>query len=484
MGEAGMTERIRAPELPDSLTWVNCDFAPSIAGSAGKAVVIYFWTYSNINSQDLLPDIRALENKYENGLVVIGIHCPKFPHEEASENVLKAINRLFVRHPVATDNTYSMWQQYGINAWPSLAVIDAEGNLRQIFQGDNCVRQVDRVVTDILNDAANRDQRSFSRVRTERKPEPQTALSFPTAVIAARGMLYIADSANNRILETKENGRVIRSFGSGNPGFWDGTLEHSGFSHPRDLAVSENYVYVADTGNHAIRRINLFNGEVETLVGNGKPGKTVVRNHREMREVALDAPVGLCANGPDLYISMSGMHQIWKLDLKNASIGWFCGNGQAWISDGEPTQAAFAHPMGMAMADPFLYVADADGSAIRELRCPTGQVQTRLGKGVFMFGDEDGSSNRALMQYPMDVAVDAAGKSLWIADSFNDKLRVLDLKSGELSTPEIDYRFHEPFGLCLSEDTLWVANTNAHEIVKVDTRSLRCERVNVVESSF
>jgi len=202
--------RVRAPELPDELEWVNCDIGPSIAASKGKVVLLTFWTYSNINSLNLLPEIRALENKYENGLVVIGVHCPKFPHEADAGNVLKTVNRLFIRHPVAVDRDYRLWQDYGINAWPSMAVIDAEGNLRQIYRGDDCVRHVDRQVGELLDAAAEGNHRSYGRVRVERKPEPDGVLRFPTAVVAARGMLYVSDSANNRILEMKENGRIVR----------------------------------------------------------------------------------------------------------------------------------------------------------------------------------------------------------------------------------------------------------------------------------
>jgi thiol-disulfide isomerase/thioredoxin len=464
---AETANKVRAPELPDELEWVNSNFAPSIAASKGKVVLLYFWTYSNINSLNMLPEIRAMENKFENGLVVIGIHCPKFPHEEKSANVLKTINRLFIRHPVATDKEYSVWHAYGVNAWPSVAVVDAEGYLRQVYRGDDCIRHIDRQIGELLNEAANQNIRNYGRVRTERKPESKSTLKFPSAVVAARGMLYVADSANNRILEIKESGRVVRVFGSGNPGFWDGTLNNAGFSLPRDLAVYENYIYVADTGNHAIRRINLFNGEIETLVGNGKPGRMVVRAQREMREVSLVSPVSLTIQGPDLYITVAGMNQIWKMDLKAGTIGWFSGTGQAWIVDGEATQAAFAHPMGISACDPFLYVADADGSAIREIRCQSGHVQTRMGKGVYMYGDEDGPGGRALLQYPMDV-----------------KIRKFDLKSGELRTPDFNYEFSEPFGLTFHEGTLWVANTNAHEIVRVDTISRHCDRLEIVETSF
>ena len=146
-------ERVRAPELPDSLEWVNCNIPPSVANAKGKVMLLHFWTYSNINSLNLLPDLRALENRYENGLVVVGIVCPKYPHEEEPANALKSINRLFLRYPVCVDADFELWQQYGVLAWPSVAVIDAEGYVRRVFKGDDMMRQLDKLVGELLDQA-------------------------------------------------------------------------------------------------------------------------------------------------------------------------------------------------------------------------------------------------------------------------------------------------------------------------------------------
>ena len=178
-------KRVRAPELPDTLDWVNCDIPPSIASGKGKVMLLHFWTYSNINSQSLLPDLRALENRYENGLVLIGINCPKFEHEKDPANVLKAINRLFLRYPVCSDPEFEIWQNYGIEAWPSVAVVDAEGYLSRVFSGDDMIRQLDTLVSELLNDANTKDVRNFSRVRSASKPEPQSTLKFPTSIVAS-----------------------------------------------------------------------------------------------------------------------------------------------------------------------------------------------------------------------------------------------------------------------------------------------------------
>ena len=466
-------------DLPASLEWVNTDFPVSLAQSRGKVVLLLFWTWSNTHSIRLLPTLREIINDHENGVLVVGIHCPKYPHEEIADNILKAVNRHHLRFPVASDRDFEAWRQFDVQGWPSVAVIDVEGRCRETLLGDDVADQLKALVDQLLDEAAGRELRDYSRGVPVHKPESASFLKFPAKVIEARGLLYLSDTSNNRVLEVTKTGRVQRSFGSGSPGFWDGVLTNSGFSMPRGLAYADNYLYVADTGNHAIRRVNLFNGEVETLVGNGKPGTDMVSSTRRLREVGLDMPTGLAFNGPDLYICAAGMGQLWRLDLAHGAIGWFCGTGQHGVIDGDPVQASFVQPTGIAFSDPFLYVADADGNAIREVRCQTGHVQTRLGHNAFSFGREDGPLAKALLQYPGDVAIRSRGDELWIADSFNNCLRVFSLSSGQLSTPTIDYAFAEPAGLSIAGNNLWVANTNAHEIVRVDAVSRQARRLEI-----
>ncbi len=470
---------VRAPEFPDSLDWVNVGVAPSIASNHGKVVLIYFWSYANLQSLNLLPAIRDIENKYESGVFIVGIHCPKFASEHSSKNVLKAVNRLFLRHPVACDNQFALWKEFGIQAWPSAVLVDAEGKARFLLQGDNIGSQIDDLADDLLNEAAQKDIRNYGRVRNVRKPEPKTTLKFPMGITYGRGSLYIADSANNRILELNESGRLLRTFGSGNPGFWDGSMQNSGFSWPQGMVVSENYLFVADAGNHALRRINLFSGEIETTTGTGKPNITLVSGVHDYRQIPMHTPVALALDGPVLYIAMAGAQQIWRLDLKNSEYGWFAGSGQSGVRDGDAKNAAFGFPHGLAVAGKELLVSDAEGSAIRTINIESQKVQTRLGRGYFTFGLEDGASNKSLLQYPSAICVSGDSGVAWILDSFNGKVRRLDLKNGELSTPDFDIELHEPRAMCVHGQNLWIADTNAHRIVKIDTNSRKAQVLEV-----
>ncbi|MEM9531135.1 MAG: thioredoxin-like domain-containing protein [Pseudomonadota bacterium] len=479
-----MAEKAKAPELPRQLQWVNTDKPPDIAKCRGKVVLIYFWTPSNFNSRALLLDIRALENRHENGVVVIGIVCPKYPRECTPASIQKAINRHFIRHPVALDSDFTLWQQYGVRSWPSAAVIDAEGQLRLLTEGDDAGEALDEAVDALLDEAASKDIRDYTQLAAARRSEPAGLLKFPTAILPARGHVYISDSGNNRILEVSEKGRLIRVFGSGNPGFWDGALDNSGFNFPQGLSVTENYLYVADTGNHAIRRINLFTGEVETVMGTGKAAKTMTLAETNLREIGCNSPVGLASKGPDLYISMAGSHQLWRLDLKNSQVSWHSGSGQLGLINGERAKAAFACPMGLTVHGDVLLVADADSSAVREVNIKTGDISTRTGRGTYTFGCEDGGRANALMQFPCDVALSLNREQLWIADTYNSRIRLLDLASNRLTTPAIDYEFSEPTYLTVYDHALWVADSNAHQILQVHLADRSVKPFDVVETSL
>ncbi len=479
-----MTDHPRVPEFPESLQWVNSDMSPTLEGYRGKVVVVYFWTPSNLNSQALLPGIKALENKYDNGVAVVGIVCPKFSRETTLGPVLKAVNRHHLRHPVALDADYYMWQQYGVQAWPSAAVIDAAGHLRRVTQGDDAGEDIDEAVGALLDEAAAQEIRDYGQVVHARKAEPGGILQFPTAILPARGHIYISDSGNNRVLEVGDTGRILRVFGSGNPGFWDGALQNSGFNFPMGLSVNDNYLYVADTGNHAIRRINLFTGDVETVMGTGKPEKTMVLAGTELRKTGCNSPIGLASKGPDLFITMAGSNQIWRLDLKNMQVSWHSGSGQLGLVNGDRATAAFAAPMGLTVHDDNLYLVDADSSSIRKVHTKTGEVSTKCGRGTFTFGCEDGGRSNALLQYPCDLALSLNREQLWVADTYNSQLRLVDVATGRISSPAIDYDFNEPSYLTIHDHALWVADTNAHRIVQVHMADRSVKPFNIVETSI
>jgi thiol-disulfide isomerase/thioredoxin len=476
-----MSARLPAPELPGTLSWVNAREKPSLAKLRGRVVLLHFWAYSNANCLNVLPDLRYLENKYHDGLTVLSVHCPKFAAERTEANLVKAVNRHYVRHPVAHDLDFLCWQLYGIRAWPTVAVIDPDGALVRVMLGEGRRIELDALVGSLLDEAASRDARVYESVQAVTRPEPKMPLRFPGKVLATDTALFVADSGHNRILECAHDGRIVRQFGSGNPGFWDGRGTDAGFSNPQGMAMIKDILYVADSGNHAIRRVRLINGEVDTIAGTGLQGHSVVSDAAEPQTVALNGPCALAATTDRLFIALSGQRQIWQLDMVRMRLGVLAGSGRHGSVDGPAGQAGFAQPAGLACHGQMLYIADADASSVRALRLNDFVVRSLVGVGPYEFGDVDGLPDKARLQYPTSIAVDPGGSILWVADTYNNKIKALSLRGGGVRTLALPYRFHEPTGISVAAKCLWIANTGAHEIVRIDTGTGSIKRLPIGE---
>lgn len=474
--------RIRAPELPGNLDWFNTDQPLTLKSQRGKVVLLDFWTYCCINCMHVLPDLKYLENKYPDTLTVIGVHTPKFENERIGAQLQKAINRHHIRHPVAHDPKFQLWRSYGIKAWPSIIFIDPEGYVVGILRGEGRRKQLDELISKHIDAAEAGGVLSPSPTRVSVKPEPHSELNFPGKVVATRNNLYIADTGRNRILETYHDGKIRRVFGSGNAGLLDGTETAAMFDSPQGMVIVGDFLYVADTDNHALRRIHLKSGEVMTLAGNGKQGRYVADSFRDPLEAQLNSPWDLTYHEGNLYIAMAGQHQIWRMNLNHLGIERYAGSGREDIDDGPVERATFAQPSGLVMHENHLYIADAESSSIRKIHLGQNTVNTLVGKGLFDFGDRDGIGRDARLQHPLGIASDPEGNAIWVADTFNSKIKRIDVKTGEVSKFRISYELDEPGGLALYRNKLFIANTNAHQIVALDLQSRMSEVVNVREA--
>ena len=141
-----MNARRPAPEFPDDLEWVNSSDPPRIADLRGRVVLLWFWSYDAVNCWNLIPDLRHFEVKYHDGLSVMGIHCPKYPRQRDNGALLRAVNRHRLRHAIANDADFRLWRSYGIEAWPTVALIDAEGRLAALFAGEGRRSEIDACI--------------------------------------------------------------------------------------------------------------------------------------------------------------------------------------------------------------------------------------------------------------------------------------------------------------------------------------------------
>jgi len=478
--------RTRAPELPDNLEWFNTQGeAIKLADCRGKIVLLDFFTYCCINCQHVLPELAALERRYPDNLVVIGIHSPKFPSERISDNVQKAINRHYIRHPVAHDPSFTLWKQYTIKAWPSIIYIDPEGYIVGMLRGEGNSKQLDTMIQQSIQNAQENHSLNTERLSFDIKPEPNLELKFPGKVHAGEDRLFISDSGHNRVIECMPNGRIVQIFGSGAPGLIDGNGEEAAFDNPQGLVQADNFLFVADTDNHVIRRIDLFTRDVTTVAGIGRRGK--VKNfdsYDDALQVPLNSPMALDYDEGVLYIAMAGAHQIWTMDYNKQTIQVLAGTGVEELKDGNAHLAMLAQPSGLTLGEDLekhLFFVDAETSSARSIRIRDNKVSTIIGKGLFEFGAVDGDKEVARMQHPLDVTYDPIRKVLWVADTYNNRLRRIKIINGVIASIRLSEELHEPAGLSIKGNTLFIADTNAHRICSLDLNSGQVQEVEIFE---
>ncbi|MBF2003683.1 MAG: redoxin domain-containing protein [Synechococcales cyanobacterium M58_A2018_015] len=475
--------RVRAPELPAAFTWLNTDHPLSLKALRGRVVLLDFWTYGCINCLHILPDLKALEQKYRDRLTLIGVHSAKFDHEQNADSIRHAIQRYEITHPVLVDCNFEVWQQYTIRAWPTVVVIDPQGYVVATLMGEGQVQGLEEWITRLIGDQP-------SMTPPVALPEPLlTPLAFPGKVLAdaASNRLVIADSGHHRLVITSLTGNNPQVIGTGTAGFKDGSFTEAEFAAPQGIALdaANQLLYVADTHNHAIRRLDLQQQTVTTIAGTGQQSRRIQLHSGLALATALNSPWDIALVGPQILIAMAGAHQIWRLDLQTGSVGTYAGTGAEACVDGEVHQAVFAQPSGITWVDQEAIVADSESSSIRAMTLGSPAiVRTLCGGGdLFSFGDQDGQGEAVRLQHCLGVATDGH-RQVWIADTYNHKIKRLDLdtqicitilgdgRAAHRDGQGIQASFSEPSGLSQASNQLYIADTNNHAIRRVDLETL------------
>jgi thiol-disulfide isomerase/thioredoxin len=476
-----------APEFPEDLDWLNVDGPVTMAALRGKVVLLDFWTYGCINCIHIIPDLKQLEAEYPDELVVIGVHSAKFENEAETDNIRDVVARYDLEHPVVNDRDFAVWNLWGARAWPTLVLIDPAGNVVGGHAGEGIYEVFQTVIGSLVDefDETGRIDRDPLQLALERDAIPDSVLSFPGKVLADEtgGRLFVADTNHHRIVVADlDSGAVSAVIGSGARGFADGSFESARFDQPQGMELSSDgtVLYVADTGNHSIRAADLGDGSVTTLLGTGEQASSYPPFPGADADVPLASPWDLAREGSTLYIAMAGSHQLWSLDLATGVSAWFAGTGRESTLNGPRFEAELAQPSAVVVVGDRLIFADSESSSIRYAEiAERGETGVLAGsdENLFDFGDADGVGTEARLQHPLGLAV--AGDSVFVADTYNSKIKLLDPVSGSIETfaggvqgwsdgPASSSSFSEPGGLSATASTLFVADTNNHAIRTID----------------
>lgn len=264
-------------------------------------------------------------------------------------------------------------------------------------------------------------------------PADQALLNFPTAVVVDRaGHLYIADTLNHRVRRVDaETGVITTVAGLGQPrGFGDGGLAvEAGLNEPAALAVSEEGVlYIADQSNNRVRAVDLVTGVIRTVAGTG--AAVYNGDGAAAMETALAGPSGLAlASDGTLFIADTFNGRIRAVDPLTGLMRTVAGDGGEYRYQGpdEPPSISLSRPSGIALdGEGNLYLTDSDNHLVRRWDRTTGRIERIAGVGVADFGGDGGAAIEAALSYPFGIVMDRAGH-LFVADTFNHRIREIVL---------------------------------------------------------
>jgi thiol-disulfide isomerase/thioredoxin len=469
-----IADRPLASDFSGATAWLNADRALVPADLEGRVVVVDFWTSCCINCLHTLPILSELEKRHANDAVlVVGVHSPKFDAETEGERLHAAIAENDITHPVAVDGSMKVWTAWKAQAWPTVLVLDAKRRIVWRTSGEPKKEELEGYVQ-----AALAEGRRDGILKTEKlaalKPETTDTgpLAFPGKIVALDGgAVAVSDTGHHRVVVFDSSFAVKEVIGTGLAGMTDGGYAEASFRKPQGLAVSGDLLYVADTENHALRVIDRKARTVKTVAGTGEISHVGFTAKSAARTTALRSPWDVVAVKNQVFVALAGAHVIALFDPAAGTIEPWTGDGVERRKDGEGLEASFAQPSGLTTDGLTIWSADSETSSIRAITIATRDVRTVVGKDLFVFGDVDGVPDVARLEHPLGVAV--LGRSLYVADTYNSKIKRIDLAtSSTLSI--VGARDHkdlfEPSGL--------LARTNGTqtELVIVDTKHHRLVR--------
>ncbi|KAG8549772.1 hypothetical protein GDO81_019793 [Engystomops pustulosus] len=489
--------QLRVPDFSPDLEWLNTVVPFSLHRDlVGKVVVLDFFTYCCINCMHILPDLHALEQRYSDtdGLVIIGVHSAKFPNERVLDNIKSAVLRYDITHPVVNDADATLWQDLQVSCWPTLVLLGPQGNLLFSLVGEGHKEDLFLYTSMALKFYKEGHKIKDNKIPLKlfRDSLPPSPLRFPGKVVVdpSGDTLVISDTGHNRILVVSKDGQILHTIGGGDSGWKDGNFSECLFNSPQGVAIHEKTIYVADTENHLIRKADLDTRTVSTVAGTGRQGVDKEGGAKGEQQ-PIGSPWDVAFGTPGvLWIAMAGNHQIWALLLEERTLpkGSLLPEGTCVRFAGSGNEENRNNS-----EDPWNWSLwlTARAAVIRSVSLKDGAVKHVVGgerdpMNLFAFGDVDGTGINAKLQHPLGVSWDQTSGSLYVADSYNHKIKTVDPKSkscvtlagtgqaGDAPGPSfMEASFNEPGGLCVAAGgrLLYVADTNNHQIRVLDLES-------------
>jgi streptogramin lyase len=329
---------------------------------------------------------------------------------------------------------------------PMGVALDADDNLYIADLTNHCIRRVDAVTGEITT-VAGTGMQGFNG---DGIAATLAQLSYPFAIaLDGTGNLYIADSTNHRVRRVdKVTGLISTVAGTGSAGSSGdgGAATVAQMREPIDLAFdSFGNLFIAELRNHQIRKVDGSNGNISTVAGSGTLGYNGDGIAATTADLYYPSGIVLGSDG-DLFIGDTGNDRIRRVDAVTGLIETVAGNGVRGFSGdgGLATAAQIAYSTGIGLDGVGnLFIADQDNHRVRRVDATTGAIATVAGAGTNGYSGDGGPAVSAQLYFPYDVAFDSKGH-LYIADPNNDRIRRVE-SAGELPEPVLRVAKPKPF---------------------------------------
>ncbi|MER8226020.1 RICIN domain-containing protein [Streptomyces sp. NPDC094143] len=325
----------------------------------------------------------------------------------------------------------------------------------------------------------------------DKEPAVSAQVNLPNGVaVDSAGTLYIADSGNHRIRKVTTDGQISTVAGTGVAAFGGdgGPAVSAQLNYPRSVAVdSAGDLYIADSGNHRVRRVTRADGKISTVAGTGVA--SFGGDGGLATAARLNGPFSVAVDGAgDLYIAEYGNHRVRRVTGADGKISTVAGTGVASFGGdgGLATVARLNGPFSVAVDGAGdLYIADYGNHRVRKVTRADGKISTVAGTGVASFGGDGGLATAAQLNLPIGLVVDSAG-NLYIAEWHNHRVRKITT-DGKISTvagtgagsfggdgaPAASAQLKNPSGLAVDcVDTLFIVDHGNSRVRKVPSQRM------------
>lgn len=440
-----------APPLP-GLSLEGCSGYPR----EGRISILLFFNGGKDDDLAMVDTVLSLREEDREAIDLIGVYCPRFPSERELWRAKALLDCAGVNFPVYDDSSKAIRRSYLINGWPATVLVDPKGYLAWAREGvlpPEIIRPVLKTMGRTARLVGDIKPIDHSRAhRTEFK-------FIPTRLVLLGDRLIVLDGKSNRLLFLKissdgKSASIERSL----------NLGPSNSSSVTGFSILEDRIFLFDRRGRKVRLIDHKGKDIVMFSGDSSP--LMMAGPR-----SFGYPKdGVCRDGL-LYVASAGTYQIWVQSLSGGGASPFTGNGSPGMDDGLPSKATLGSPEAMISDGRVLFLSDSYSNSVRWIDTSSGVVQTLAGEGPSLYGCRDGKGTSALFQRPMGLCL--SGRTLYVADSYNDRIRAIDLDSGYVSTfygAKRGQSLSCPSDLAIGGERFYVSDMGSGRIVHFDQR--------------